>query len=116
MNLYGYTGFDFEKANKDWVLGLGLDKGFNEDEEMYEFEIIVLEDKREYEPIQKKDGKMFTPPSNDLEKFIVRSNVEIKDIKKLQTIKLVDVYDSYVMGAKTYSPTPVIMCEKIVPV
>lgn len=114
MNTYGYMVFDTETALKDWDVGFGLDKGYNEKEGCFEFEAIVLNDKRTYEPRTKKDGTTFTPSSNDLEKFIVRVDEQPKDFKKFEKISLVDVYDSFLIGVKTYSPTPVIACEKII--
>lgn len=113
MNLYGYTGFDHDKALKDWELAFGINKGYSDDKMGYQIEVLVATDKREYKPVEKKDGTTFTPLSNDLAKFTVVSDEEPADLQKMQPIKLIEPYDSYMMGAKTYNPSVTIICERI---
>lgn len=113
MNLYGYTGFDYDKALEDWELAFGINKGYSEDKMGYQVEVLVTTDKRKYEPIEKKDGTTFTPPSNDLAKFTVVVDEEPTDLQKMQPIKLINPFEGYVLGAKTYNPTVTISCDKI---
>lgn len=113
MNLYGYTGLNHNKALNDWELRFGINNGFNEKESSYEIEVVIFEDKRDYEPVEKKDGTTFTPPSNEFEKFRVLVEKEPLDLDKMDQVELVNPFESFVMGANSYNPTITIRCDSL---
>lgn len=114
MNTYGYMKFAHEEALKDWELGFVKYLKYDEENSTFDVEVVILDDKKEYDLVTKKDGTTFMPKDNNLEKFTVKLTDKPADLKKLQPIKILDALDNYLMGASTYNPKLVLFADKIV--
>lgn len=114
MNTYNYMKFDFKEALKDWDLGFVKYLKYDEEESTFDVEVVILNDKKEYEPVPKKDGTTFMPKDNNFEKFRVKLNEKPADLNKSQPIKILDAIDCYLMGGSSYNPSLVLFADKVV--
>lgn len=113
LNLYGYTGFDYNKALNDWDLAFGTYQGFNEEKGTHSVKILITRDKRVYSEITTKNGNKFTPDSNDFETIRIILDQKPVGINKGNPVKVVGVKDAFIAGADSYNPQVVIMARSL---
>lgn len=113
LNLYGYTGFDYNKALNDWDLVFGMYQGFNEDKGTHSVKVLITRDKRVYSEITTKNGNKFTPDSNDFETIRIILDQKPVGINKGNPIRVVGVKDAFIAGADSYNPQVVIMARSL---